>query len=83
MDSLVQQRLAFERDRTYGWVLIAIGLCFVAGSIWFAVAGNPLSWAMAVWWVVWACFGVRRVMRARRTQQAFEREHGATAGVRR
>ncbi|MBD8100813.1 hypothetical protein PlfCFBP13513_12020 [Plantibacter flavus] len=83
MDSLVQQRLAFERERTFGWVMITIGLLFVAGSVWFAAAGSPLSWAMAVFWTVWACFGIRRVATSRRTQQAFEREHGATAGVRR
>ncbi|OAN32079.1 hypothetical protein A4X17_16805 [Plantibacter sp. H53] len=83
MDSLVQQRLAFERERTVGWVMITVGLLFVVGSVWFAAAGAPLSWAMAVFWTVWACFGIRRVVASRRTQQAFEREHGATAGIRR
>jgi uncharacterized membrane protein HdeD (DUF308 family) len=83
MESLVQQRLAFERERLTGWVLFAAGLLFAVGCVWLAFTGMTVSWAMAVFWVVWACFGIRRVMRARRRQRSFELEHGPTAGVRR
>lgn len=73
MASLVQQRLAFERERFYGWVAVVLGVISAASSAWMIWAGVGAGWMI---------FGVYRLRRARRTRTAFEAEHGPDAGVR-
>ncbi|MBD8465196.1 hypothetical protein IFU30_02845 [Plantibacter sp. CFBP 8798] len=82
MESLIQQRLAFERERTFGWVAVVLGTLLVAGSVWAAVNGMPIYWLGAVVWGVSTLLGVQRIRRSARTREAFERQHGKNAGVR-
>lgn len=82
MASLAQQRLAFERERFYGWVAVVLGVISAATSVGLIWAGIGASWPALVIWAGWIAFGVYRIRRARRTRIAFEAEHGPDAGAR-
>lgn len=82
MASLVQQRLAFERERFYGWVAVVLGVISAASSAWMIWAGVGTGWPALIVGAGWMIFGVYRIRRARRTRTAFEADHGPDAGVR-
>lgn len=84
MGSLIQQRLAFERKRLFGWVSVGLGVVGILGSIYFFSTDGrslyPLSTAVVA--VFWGANGVLQLRRAARTKKMFEARHGADAGVR-
>lgn len=82
MDSLIQQRLAFERDRLFGWLTVALGTLFCAFGVWMTMSGRPWYAFGIAAFAVSIMLGVRRIRRADRTREAFERQHGKNAGVR-
>ncbi|WP_085511135.1 hypothetical protein [Plantibacter flavus] len=82
MDSLIQQRLAFERDRTFGWLAVVFGALFFAWGAWMAWSGTPTYLFGAAACAVGIVLGVQRIRRSGRTREVFEREHGKHAGVR-
>lgn len=84
MGTLIQQRMAFERDRILGWTAVGGGAFFVIMSIpagW--MAGNATSALLGtIAGLTALATGLVRVRRANLTRRAFEREHGPAAGLR-
>ncbi|MGQ2914551.1 hypothetical protein [Microbacterium aurantiacum] len=81
MPSLIQQRMALDRQRLHarwmllwGYALVYFGVTlYWTGSSWFTV----LYFLFAL---VVVAFGIIRVRAARRDRIAFETEHGPDAG---
>ncbi|RUR03087.1 hypothetical protein [Labedella endophytica] len=84
--SLIQQRMAITRDRTYGIVMTVLALLIAASGIARAVgeANDPLlAWLLAGVSLALAAISAVRALRATRRLRAFEAEHGAEAGKQR
>lgn len=84
MESLIQQRLAFERKRLFGWVSIGLAAFGIIGSVFFFSSDGlslyPLSTVVVA--LCWGINGVVQLRRAAHRKQVFETQHGADAGVR-
>lgn len=82
MTSLIQQRIAIDRERVIGTVYTALGSLMLSLGLVMAII-EPSQWSRWAFMVVWAGFaavGVRKLAAARRTRRAFESEHGVDAG---
>ncbi|WP_053386895.1 hypothetical protein [Leucobacter japonicus] len=82
MPSLIQQRLAFEREHRYGWWMLVLAVLAGAFAIHRAALGPAWLWIGVLIWVALALLSLRRILRARRARRAFELEHGPDAGIR-
>jgi cytochrome c oxidase assembly factor CtaG len=82
MKSLIQQRLALNRDRMASIVTSSFGGIFMLlGIAQLAIGGNStISWFQIVLGLVALVIGTVTGVRVRRKIRSFEREHGATAG---
>lgn len=80
----MQQRLAFERKRLFGWFSVGLAVVGIGGAIWFlSMSGTSFQLlTTAVVAVCWGANGVLQLRRAAHTKRAFEAQHGVDAGVR-
>jgi hypothetical protein len=80
--SLTQQRIAIDRQRVIGIVLITLGTAGTVLGICSAIAGSSGLPISAVSLLLWIPVGIATVARARRRRIRFEATHGASAGKR-
>ena len=80
--SLIQQRIAIERQRVFGTIyVISGGLGLVLGAIlWVTDPSYWVSWYLIVVWLVFAISGAVRLVRYRRALRDFESANGVGAG---
>ena len=80
--SLIQQRIAIERQRVFGTIyVISGGLGLVLGAIlWVTDPSYWVSWSLIVVWLVFAISGVVRLVQYRRALREFESANGVGAG---
>lgn len=84
MTTLVQQRMAIERQRVFAVLYLTVGLIWVALEAGLGVAS---SWGWSAWFqialgILWIGLGLASFHRYRREIGAFIAEHGAEAGKR-
>ncbi|MFF7291040.1 hypothetical protein ACFY9N_00770 [Microbacterium sp. NPDC008134] len=81
--SHIQQRIALRRRRAIATAQLVFGSILVA--LWAALIavgrGNIGSWFGLTAMALLALSGVLSLLKARRDTRAFEREHGADAGI--
>jgi polyferredoxin len=80
--SLIQQRIAIDRQRTMGIVFTAFGAAMVVLQV-LSLLTRGFSLITLPTLLLWsaACgIGVYRLIRAKRSRLAFEAEHGPDAG---
>ncbi|WP_203138146.1 hypothetical protein [Microbacterium sp. JZ31] len=82
MESLIQQRIAVERERISALVLLASAVpLLLLGCVLLAFdPGRWYSWLTTAGWVVLCLIAAARYIRARRRIRAFEAAHGKDAG---
>lgn len=82
MESLIQQRIAIERERSSALVLIslAVPLLLICGVLLAVDVGRWSSWLTTAANAVLSAVAVTRLLRARRTIREFEATHGRDAG---
>lgn len=81
--SLIQQRIAIERQCVLGTIQVIIGgLGLVSGTIlWLMDPSRWVGWLFIVVWLVFVISGVVRLARYRAARREFESEHGVGAGT--
>ena len=79
--SVIQERIAIDRQRVVGIVLVCLGVLGTGLGVWSSVAGGPGVPVSAVVFAAWVVGGVVALRRSRQRRLALEREHGAGAGV--
>ena len=82
MASLIQQRMAFERERFFGITLAVSGGIFVAVAFWNITRADALWYPilMGILFSVIFVIGLVQVARSTRRLRRFEAEHGKDAG---
>jgi hypothetical protein len=79
--SLIQQRIALDRERAIATLLIvAGGVSVILGILTVVTRPDGLAWVTAVWPMLLLGFGLFRLWAYRQSRKAFEAEHGADAG---
>ena len=81
--SVIQERIAIDRQRVVGIVLVCLGVLGTGLGLWSSVAGGPGVPVSAVVFAAWVVGGVVALRRSRQRRLALEREHGPGAGVQR
>lgn len=80
--SLIQQRIAIDRQRTFGVVFLSLaGALFLIGA--FSLATNPereFLWTGVIIFGANTVLGVITLVSASFKRRAFEAEHGTRAG---
>jgi hypothetical protein len=79
--SVIQRRIAIDRERVVGIVLVCLGAVGTGAGVWSSLAGGPGVPVSAVVFAAWVVGGVAALLRSRRRRLALEREHGPGAGV--
>jgi hypothetical protein len=83
MASLVQQRMALERRRSFGIIWLVLGVLYCAGAVvQVSTDGRHVWWANLAIGCAWIGVGYVELRRSQRALTAFEAEHGADAGRR-
>lgn len=84
MESLIQQRLAFERKRLFGWVSVGLAVVGIGGAIWFFSTDGTSFQLLTIMVVAvsWGINGVLQLRRAAHMRRTFEAQHGVDAGIR-
>ena len=80
--SLIQQRIALDRNRVVSILFVALGGLGLLFGV-FLILMDPsrwTTWAMLVPWLIFASTGVVRLVQYRTALRAFESEHGVDAG---
>ncbi|MET1051255.1 MAG: hypothetical protein ABWX65_01315 [Mycetocola sp.] len=84
MASLIQQRMAIERQRTFGLIFLVLGGVSLPVAIIVTVASSSswIPWIQIVVALVWIGLGLLGLLRYRREVGTFTGEHGVDAGKR-
>lgn len=83
MASLIQQRMAIDRQRNFGTTYLVLGITFIVVGIAELSNADTTMWPGAmslVLGIFWLSSGVVQRVKSERARRAFEAEHGANAG---
>lgn len=83
MASLIQQRMAIDRQRTFARIYIVLGaFFFLAGPVQLIVSktSSPSGWFTLAIGAMWLILGLVQRGKSNKSRQEFEAEHGEHAG---
>jgi hypothetical protein len=85
MSSLIQQRMAIDRTKTWGIVQIGLGMLLIAISIVYVLLNTLdfIALAEAAVGIYFTISGFRQFGKARQSEIVFNAENGEDAGVQR
>jgi len=83
MASLIQQRMAINRQRILGTLYLIVGAVALAAAITELIVSRGTDWASGFFLLVgvfWLISGLVRRSKSKRARRAFEAEYGEDAG---